>query len=105
MIKIAAVVGVSISPHSIKMTCRISPGTFFTKVWHIRVLVVTVCCVHLESQGKSGRSFIKNFEDFEKVLDKKKMLTEQKPCFLQLLTVSSYLFGALAKLGLFRRLL
>ena len=87
------------------MTCGISPGTFFTKVWHIRVLVVTVCCVYLESQGKSGRSFIKNFEDFEKVLDKKKMLTEQKPCFLQLLTISSYLFGALAKLGLFRRLL
>ena len=33
-----------------------------------------------------------------KNVGRKKMLTEQKPLFLHLLTVSSYLLGALAKL-------
>ena len=34
--------------------------------------MVTVCCVYLEPEGKSGRSFLRNFEDFEKVSDRKK---------------------------------
>ena len=64
---------------------------------------VTVLCV-FGIRGKSGRSFISNFEEFEKAPNEKKMLTKQKSRFSHLLTVSRYLFGALEKLGLFRGL-